>query len=104
MSQVAYASAGGFAAVRSFDRQDEYRERSEQRRAEREAAKAELFRDIIEQNAFRRAFQPPHCRGLEQFEREWFEACDHAFQEAMEAAGYERRAGKSQLNAMGTTR
>lgn len=100
MSQVAYASAGGFAAVRSFDA-----EYAEKRRLERELANREQGREIAEQNAFRRMFAPKHCRGLEQFTREWFEACNTAFCEAMDANPDTRpSAGALQLNALGTAR
>lgn len=98
MGDVAYASAGGFAAVRTFDKT-----RTERRREEREAARAEQRRETLERNAFRRS-APAHCRALEPFEREWFVACDRAFKDAMEAAGYQRSTGKTQLNGAGSTR
>lgn len=93
---VAYANGGGFAAVRS------YKQRQQAEIARRKAAEAtrELPADVRRLCTFR----PVHSQKLEQHSREWFEACDRAFQDAMEAAGYQRRIGKTQVNAMGTTR
>lgn len=96
MSQVAYASAGGFAAVRSFKQQETARTNGAKAR--------EVLAAMVADQRRLAPYRPKHCRGLEQHSREWFEACDRAFQEAMEAAGYVRFTGKTQLNAMGSTR
>lgn len=54
-----------------------------------------------EERAFAFACQPPHARKLEQHTREWFVACDLAFQRAMFLTPSERPTGHTVYNAAG---
>ena len=84
-------------------RKDRERIRTVQRRAERAEARASEH-DYLATRRQAAPSKPLHCRRFEEFSREWFEACDRAFQAAMEAAGYLRRIGKTEINSTGSTR
>ena len=48
--------------------------------------------------------KPRHCWNLEPHSREWFDACNDAFLEAMQANPSERPPGTAGYNAAGSSR
>lgn len=92
---VSFASGQGWAGTRNFDYSA--RQNTEAARA-KQAENVEIRRSAA-------PCKPAHCRGLEEHSREWMEACDKAFCEAMEANPTVRpSAGALTLNSIGSSR